>query len=112
MKILPTALALLLLAGCMTYGAMAIDISSPIKAGETCEVAELTTSGVSDFSMKITNRGSGEDAVLEIRNGDQVLGRLAPKETATYLIQGSSLRLRVTSLGGNSWIEGRIVSAQ
>jgi len=112
MKTMSTALALLVLAGCMTYGSMVIDISSPIKAGETCDVAEMTTSGISDFSMKITNRGSGEDASLEIRNGEQVLGRLAPKESATYLIQGSSLHLRVRSLGSDSWVEGRIVSAQ
>ena len=112
MKILPTALALLVLAGCMTYGGMVAEISSPIKAGETHDLAEMKTSGVSDFSMKITNRGSGENAVLEILNGDEVLGRLAPKETATYRVQGSSLRLRVRSLGSDSWLEGRIVSAQ
>jgi len=112
MKTMSTALALLVLAGCMTSGPMVIDISSPIKAGETCDVAEMTTSGVSDFSMKITNRGSGENAGLEILNGDQMLGRLAPKETATYRVQGSSLRLRVRSLGSDSWLEGRIVSAQ
>jgi hypothetical protein len=62
--------------------------------------------------MKITNRGSGENGALEILNGDEVLGRLAPKESATYRVQGSSLRLRVRSLGSDSWLEGRIGSAQ
>jgi hypothetical protein len=114
MKAFLIGLGAALLGGCVS-GGVRIEIATDVKAGETVDVIRAEVERSRDFSITITNLGpankqTGGDYTIEIRNGAERLGRLAPGESGTFSVASSSrVDLKVRAEGGGTRFEGRIV---
>ena len=101
---------LFLLAGCTLSMSLKMDFSSPVKEGELVELVEIANPKAQGFEIQIWNlgpeRGPGGESLLEIRNGDQVLGRIETGEIATYTVPGAGVRLKVRALKGDTRFKG------
>ncbi|HVR85576.1 MAG TPA: hypothetical protein VMU54_14765, partial [Planctomycetota bacterium] len=85
MKAFLAGILAVLLSGCAS-GSVIMELTSAVKAGETVNVIHLAMQPSSEFTVTITNRGPlekepGVDYTIEIRNGAEGLGRLAPGES-------------------------------
>jgi len=114
MKAFLAGILAVLLSGCAS-GSVIMELTSAVKAGETVNVIHLAMQPSSEFTVTITNRGPlekepGVDYTIEIRNGAEGLGRLAPGESRSFSV-GSTLPidLQVRAEGGGTRFEGRIV---
>ena len=110
MNQLSIGLILLLLAGCTLSMSLKMDFSSPIKEGELVELVEIANPKAQGFTVQVWNLGPkqapGDESLLEIRNGDQVLGRIESGEVATYTVPGAGVRLKVRGLKGDTRFKG------
>ena len=110
MNKLSIGLILFLLAGCTVSMSLKMDFSSPVQEGELVELVEIANPKAQGFAIQVWNLGPegapGDESLLEIRNGDQILGRIESGEVATYTVPGAGVRLKVKALKGDTRFKG------
>lgn len=115
MKRISAGILALALAGCARGGTF-IELSSPVKAGQTVAVVEMETSPPRDLSIHIVNvgpeSGSDADCGLEIHNGDRRLGRIGKGDSLTFTASGETLKLWVRAEGGDTRFNASIAGSR